>query len=74
MLKLDEKIIFRVISGETKVLQWLEENFDLSQFKVEDFPLFPAGKRIIDKNGEEMVVFWDFLYDRIEYFFQKINQ
>jgi hypothetical protein len=56
---------------QEKVLAWINDNFILDDIIIQDFPLFPAGKRLIDRNGEEMVVFFDFLHDRIDYIFPK---
>ncbi|WP_240033817.1 hypothetical protein [Oceanobacillus profundus] len=43
---------------ETKVMDWIEDHFVLNEIKIEDFPFFPHGKLIRDKNEETMVVFW----------------
>ncbi|MCX7779637.1 MAG: hypothetical protein N2491_01825 [Negativicutes bacterium] len=41
------------------VEQFIADNFAPGSVIVEDFPLFPYGRRLIDKTGSEMVVFWD---------------
>jgi hypothetical protein len=56
---------------QEKVQKWIEQNFVINDIRIEDFPLFPAGKRLIDRNGEEMVVYWDFLHNKIDYVFPK---
>lgn len=52
--------------NKDKVLAWIEENFETDQITIEDYPLFPSGQLIKDKNGGQMVVFYDIVYGRIE--------
>ncbi len=52
-----------------RVKAWIAENFYLEAITVEPFPLLPGGHRVIDRNGEEMVVFYDFLTDEIKHVF-----
>jgi hypothetical protein len=54
---------------EEKVLNWIVDNFYLEELVIEDFRVLPYGKRIIDKNGDEMVVFFDYFKQSVEYFF-----
>lgn len=54
---------------ENKVMSWIEANFHIDKITIKDFPLFPAGKRIIDKTGNEMLVYYDFLREKIVYIF-----
>ncbi|GIN71746.1 hypothetical protein J14TS2_22210 [Bacillus sp. J14TS2] len=44
--------------NEEKVMEWIDDHFDLNVIEIEDFPFFPCGKLIRDKQGETMVVFW----------------
>lgn len=59
---------------KNKVNAWIEANFHIDKITIEDFPLFPQGKRIIDANGEEMLVYYDFLHDKVDYTFPKIKK
>lgn len=45
--------------GETAVLEFIQEHFFTADIEITDFPLFPAGKLIMDKNKDTMVVYWD---------------
>ena len=54
---------------ENKVMSWIADKFHLNKITIEDFPLLPKGKRIIDANGEEMLVYYDFLREKIVYIF-----
>ncbi|MFC8637605.1 hypothetical protein [Heyndrickxia sporothermodurans] len=57
--------------NETKIMEWIDDHFVMNEIEVEDFPFFPCGKLIRDKNGETMVVFWCIIYDRVDYRFQE---
>jgi hypothetical protein len=49
-----------------KVAKFIDDNFEnVDNLTIEDFPLLPYGKRIIDKDGGEMVVYWDFMRERV---------
>lgn len=61
---ISEKGVIRI---SEKVLAWIRQHFDTTHIRVEDFPVFPGGKRIIDQVGQEMVVYWDILYGRVAY-------
>jgi len=57
--------------NEEKVMEWIDDHFDLNEIEIEDFPFFPHGKLIGDKNQETMVVFWCVIYGRVDYRLQK---
>lgn len=61
----------RVRVWNEKVKAWIEENFELEGIKVEPFPALPGGHVITDKNGETMLVYWDFMTEQIKYEFEK---
>lgn len=46
---------------EKAVMEWIDKHFEISAITIEDFPLFPYGKKIKDKNNQEMVVYYDCL-------------
>ena len=54
-----------------KVLNWITENFDLNTVTVEEIGIVPAGHIITDKHGNRMLVWWDILYQRVEWRVQK---
>ncbi len=51
---------------KTKVLVWIERNFDLEAVTAQAFELLPAGHRVIDKHGDEMLVYFDILSQQIK--------
>lgn len=55
---------------EEKIMEWIDDNFVLNEIEIEDYPLFPYGKLIRDKNEEIMIVFWCVIYGRVDYRFQ----
>ncbi|HLQ96056.1 MAG TPA: hypothetical protein VK108_06695 [Pseudogracilibacillus sp.] len=56
--------------NEEKVMEWIDDHFVTNEIEIEDFPLFPSGKLVRDKQGETMVVFWCVIYGRVDYRFQ----
>ncbi|MBP2079691.1 hypothetical protein NP439_06600 [Oceanobacillus jeddahense] len=66
MMSLNEQDIY-----EEKVMEWIDDHFVMNEIEIEDFPFFPYGKLIRDKNGETMVVFWCVIYGRVDYRLQE---
>lgn len=62
---LPERMIDQM-SNKNKVQDWIKENFVINEIVVNDFPLFPSGQLIKDKNGDQLVIYWCIIYDRIE--------
>ena len=52
---------------EQKVMNWIEDNFDMSEIVVEDFTILPYGKRILDMQGKELAVFFDYWTDQVKH-------
>lgn len=53
--------------GCLKVDKWIKLNFDLTSVQIFDFEWLPCGKKIKDKAGQEMVVFWDFVSEKVRF-------
>ena len=57
-------------SLEDRVMGWIHENFDLDEGKINvtDFPMFPGGKLLCDKEDSkhQMVAYWDILNQEIK--------
>lgn len=53
-------------TGREKVDRWIAANFEPDAITVDDWPLLPAGKRITDREGDQMLVYYDLLYDRVK--------
>lgn len=58
-----------VVDAKEKVWQWIEQNFVLSSVSLVDCPLLPGGCRVIDRTGDEMLVFYDIMTNKIKYIF-----
>lgn len=52
-----------------KVLQWINDNFYMSLITLEDYPLFPGGTIITDRNNEKMLVYYDIIDSIVKYEF-----
>ena len=57
-------------SNRVHVQKWLEENFQLEEFEIQEMPLVPGGVILKDKDNESMLVYWDILAQKIVYEFQ----
>jgi hypothetical protein len=51
------------------VLDFISQNFFQDLIQIEEFPLFPFGRKITDQNGDQMIVYYDLLLDRVNYSF-----
>lgn len=64
------------MSLESRVMEWLEDNFDLAadQINISNFPLLPGGKLLIDKanSKHQMVVYCDILTEKIQIAYPQI--
>lgn len=49
------------------VLDFINDNFEPGSVTVEDFPGFPFGKQITDRNGDKMLVYFDLLTDSVKW-------
>lgn len=56
-------------SNRRHVQEWLEENFELSEFEIQEMPIVPGGVIITDKDNESMLVYWDILAQKIVFEF-----
>ncbi len=54
-------------SNKAKVMQWIQQHFNTENFEIIDFPLFPGGTILKDKQGAQLLVYWDFLRGEIKY-------
>jgi hypothetical protein len=56
---------------QVAVQTFISDNFVPGAVTIEDFPLFPAGKRLIDHTGTEMVIYFDLLTNEVKHVFPK---
>lgn len=54
-------------SNKAKVMEWIEKHFNVENFELLDFPLFPGGTILRDKQGAQLLVYYDFLRSQIKY-------
>jgi hypothetical protein len=55
------------------VLDFIDQNFVVSEIKIEDCNLFPFAKRIFDKSDDEMMVYYDLLNDSVTWAFPDLQ-
>ncbi len=51
------------------VNKWIADNFDATAIIVEPFPLMPHGKIMTDRDGQTMVVYFDFADSEVKTMF-----
>ncbi len=51
------------------VAKWIQENFEQGAVTISDFPAFPYGKLLTDRQGKTMVVFYDIMTGKVDYRF-----
>ena len=56
-------------SPTAEIAKWIDQNFDLEYITVTDFPLFPFGRMVRDRQGQSMVVFWDIMTGKVTWRF-----
>lgn len=57
-------------SNKDKVIDYINNNFDISAFTIVDAPLVPGGVILTDKNGDKILLYWDILKQKVVYEFQ----
>ncbi len=55
------------MTATAKVLEWVEQHFEIEHITVEPFGILPGGHLITDRNGQTMLVWWDILKEQIDY-------
>lgn len=66
---MDKEQTRRLEERKSMVKAWINDNFELDKIKIEDFPLFYAGFKIIDQNNGEMIVYYDLMTESVKYKF-----
>ena len=54
-------------TAREKVQSWIEGNFEQEGVEKEDWPMLPGGRILKDRKGGEMLVWWDFWEEKINY-------
>lgn len=58
---------------KNEVANFISENFEVEQFRIRDCKLFPAGKILTDKKGNEMLIYFDINKDKVVFKFMEEN-
>ena len=48
------------------VRKWIEQNFCLNAVQIEPYESLMGGRKVIDRNGDEILVFFDFVTQSVE--------
>ena len=50
-----------------RVMAYIKKTFDIDHVSLSGFPLLPGGVIVRDRDGEEMLFYWDILGDGIRW-------
>jgi hypothetical protein len=53
------------MSGKTAVIDWITDHYSLSDITMKDFPKLPGGTLITNKEGKQLLIFFDYLNKRV---------
>lgn len=56
-----------------EVEKFINENFEVNQFSINDCKLFPAGKILTDREGNEILIYFDINADKVVFKFMEEN-
>ena len=54
------------MKSDERVKEWIESTFE--DVEVKPFPILPAGRIVRDRNGDEILAYYDMLTDSVKYF------
>lgn len=49
------------------VKNWIDSNFDANTVTVDPTVLLPGGHRVVDRDGDEILVYYDILTSRVKW-------
>ncbi|TKD72081.1 hypothetical protein [Pseudalkalibacillus hwajinpoensis] len=58
---------------ETKVMEWITSELEPESCTLQDYPVYQAGKRIIDRSGDYLIVYFHPLLEKVVYTFKGIE-
>lgn len=53
-----------------RVMEFLREQLELDKFVLEKCNFIPGGVFVKDREGKSMLVFYDFMKDKVDYWFE----
>jgi len=53
-----------------RVMEFLREQLELDKVILEKCDLMPGGVFVKDREGKSMLVFYDFMKDKVDYWFE----
>ncbi|TCO54468.1 hypothetical protein EV203_1521 [Caldanaerobacter subterraneus] len=53
-----------------RVMEFLKEQLELDKFTLEECHFMPGGVFVKDGEGKSMLVFYDFMKDKVDYWFE----
>lgn len=62
-----KSVVSKLDSNKKHVMSWIDSNFDVRAFNVQDFPALPGGVLLTDSSGDSVLVWWDILFQRVKF-------
>lgn len=58
---------------EAKVMDWITSELEVESCNTQDYPVYHSGKRVIDRSGDYLIVYFHPLLERVVYTFKGIE-
>lgn len=58
---------------ETKVMDWITSEVEVESCTMQDYPVYQSGKRVIDRSGDYLIVYFHPLLEKVVYTFKGIE-
>jgi hypothetical protein len=55
------------MTNNERVMAYIKKTFDIDHVSLSGFPLLPGGVIVRDRDGEEMLFYWDILENGIRW-------
>ena len=58
---------------EAKVIDWITSEIEVESCTMQDYPVYHSGKRVIDRSGDYLIVYFHPLLEKVVYTFKGIE-
>ncbi|MGB8000601.1 MAG: hypothetical protein WCF60_11010 [Anaerobacillus sp.] len=58
---------------EAKVIDWITSELELESCITQDYPVYQSGKRVIDRSGDYLIVYFHPLLKEVVYTFKGVE-
>ncbi|WP_347551067.1 hypothetical protein ABFG93_04705 [Pseudalkalibacillus hwajinpoensis] len=61
------------MDGNEQVMDWITSELEVESCITQDYPRFQAGKRVIDRSGDYLIVYFHPFLEKVVYTFKGIE-